>query len=85
MGLPNPRLMPGKSKIFIEKFSWKSRVEGVLVSIKFTQTDYLELMVNGRVLQEDKDYERVIEGSDRGILFSKPSTINGWAILKVYK
>lgn len=85
MVLPNPRLMPGKTKILIEHFSWTKRVEGILVAIKFTKNDYLELIVNGKILQENHEYERVIEDNQRGLLFTKPSTIKGWATLKVYK
>jgi hypothetical protein len=80
-----PRLMPARTKVLIEQFSWKRRVEGVLVTIKFAMHDYIEFMVNGKVLQEGKDYERVIEDGARGILFKKPSTITGYAVLKVYK
>lgn len=85
MAKATPRLMPARTKVLIEQFSWNERVEGVLVTIKFTMNDYIELMVNGKVVQEDKDYERVIEPGARGILFKKPSTIKGWAVLKVYK
>jgi hypothetical protein len=85
VGLPNPRLMPGKTKVLVEKFSWKSRVEGVLVSIPFSHLDYLELIVNGRVVPEGEFYERVIEDDQRGLLFKSLSTVKGWAILKVFR
>ena len=82
---PNPRLMPIRTRVLIEQFTWQERVEGVLVALKFSQFDYLELLVNGRVMQENVDYERVIETDARGILFKRASTIKGWAVLKVYK
>ena len=81
MSVPIPRLM-ARSKIFVEKFSWKERL---LPTLKFDAHDHLDVIVNGKMLCEDIDYERVIESEKRGILFKKPSTITGWALLKVYK
>jgi hypothetical protein len=85
MTTPVHRLLPKKVDISIDEFSWTDRIDGVLCAVNFTALDYLELIVNGRVLREGVDYERVLEKGQRGITFLKPSTIKGWAILKVYR
>jgi hypothetical protein len=78
------RLMPSKTELRVQEFDWTEPVDGLMVALKMTQVEYIEVFVDGKLLKEDKHYVRVFEGGKAVILFEEPVPANSWAILKIY-
>lgn len=84
MTLPVQRLMPSKTELRVQEFDWKEPVDGLNVSLKMSNIEYVEVFVDGKLLKEGLHFIRVFENGQIAILFVKPVPSDSWAILKIY-